>query len=143
MRKSLVYFIDIPFEKRLEYIVETYGKLDQKELSAATIRIQKKLGGVETKTAIDYLDNDDLKSCFNILLKYYDKLYLKSLKLRANTKNEGSDNDSKEDLVQKDNMIEQNQSKAYLENYKIEICSDIVDSKINSQKLLTAFYGRN
>jgi Zn-finger domain-containing protein len=76
-------------------------------------------------------------------LKYYDKLYLKSLKLRANTKNEGSDNDSKEDLVQKDNMIEQNQSKAYLENYKIEICSDIVDSKINSQKLLTAFYGRN
>jgi hypothetical protein len=143
MRKSLVYFIDIPFEKRLEYIVETYGKLDQKELSAATIRIQKKLGGVETKTAIDYLDNDDLKSCFNILLKYYDKLYLKSLKLRANTKNEGSDNDNKEDLVQKDNMIEQNQSKAYLENYKIEICSDIVDSKINSQKLLTAFYGRN
>jgi tRNA 2-selenouridine synthase len=143
MRKSLVYFIDIPFEKRLAYIVETYGVLDQKELAAATIRIQKKLGGLETKTAIDYLDNDDLESCFSILLKYYDKLYLKSLKLRGNTKNEESEIVSKEELVQKDNLIEQNQPKAYLDNYKIEIYSDLVDPKINSQKILTAFYGRN
>ena len=143
MRKSLVYFIDIPFEKRLAYIVETYGVLDRKELAAATIRIQKKLGGLETKTAIDYLDNDDLKSCFSILLKYYDKLYLKSLKLRGNTKNEESEIVSKEELVQKDNLIEQNQPKAYLDNYKIEIYSDLVDPKINSQKIFTAFYGRN
>lgn len=143
MRKSLVYFIDIPFEKRLAYIVETYGVLDRKELAAATIRIQKKLGGLETKTAIDYLDNDDLESCFSILLKYYDKLYLKSLKLRGNTKNEESEIVSKEELVQKDNLIEQNQPKAYLDNYKIEIYSDLVDPKINSQKILTAFYGRN
>lgn len=143
MRKSLVYFIDIPFEKRLAYIVETYGRLDQKELAAATIRIQKKLGGLETKTAIDYLDNDDLESCFSILLKYYDKLYLKSLKLRGNTKNEESEIVSKEELVQKNNLIEQNQPKAYLDNYKIEIYSDLVDPKINSQKILTAFYGRN
>ena len=143
MRKSLVYFIDIPFEKRLAYIVETYGVLDRKELAAATIRIQKKLGGLETKTAIDYLDNDDLESCFSILLKYYDKLYLKSLKLRGNTKNEESEIVSKEELVQKDNLLEQNQAKAYLDNYKIEIYSDLVDPKINSQKILTAFYGRN
>ena len=143
MRKSLVYFIDIPFEKRLAYIVETYGVLDRKELAAATIRIQKKLGGLETKTAIDYLDNDDLESCFSILLKYYDKLYLKSLKLRGNTKNEESEIVSKEELVKKDNLIEQNQPKAYLDNYKIEIYSDLVDPKINSQKILTAFYGRN
>lgn len=143
MRKSLVYFIDIPFEKRLAYIVETYGKLDHKELAAATIRIQKKLGGLETKTAIDYLENDDLESCFNILLKYYDKLYLKSLNARAIQKNEGIENSRETELGERDNQIKQDQQRSYSNNYKIEIYSDRVDPNTNSEKILTAFYGRN
>ena len=143
MRKSLVYFIDIPFEKRLAYIVGTYGKLDQKELAAATIRIQKKLGGLETKTAIDYLKNNDLESCFYILLKYYDKLYLKSLKSRAIAKDEGNKNIIETQLSEEEIQIKQAQQKLYSDNYKIEIYSDTVDPNTNSQKLLTAFYGRN
>ena len=143
MRKSIVYFIDIPFEKRLAYIVETYGKLDQKELAAATIRIQKRLGGLETKSAIDYLENDNLESCFNILLKYYDKLYIKSLKSRANPKNETSGVLTTVEQVGNDGVIKPDQKKEYSDNYKIEIYSEVVDPNINSQKLLTTFYGRN
>lgn len=79
MRKSVVYFLDIPFEERLKYLTETYGKLNKGDLAAAITRIQKRLGGLETKTALGYLVEDNISSCFDILLKYYDKKYKKSL----------------------------------------------------------------
>ena len=42
MRKSICYFLTIPFEQRLDFIVEGYGKLDTKSLVEATQRIQKR-----------------------------------------------------------------------------------------------------
>jgi tRNA 2-selenouridine synthase len=84
IRKKRVYFIDVPFEKRLEYLVETYGVLDKDELCEAIKRIEKKLGGLETKIAIIFLQEDNIRECFSILLKYYDKLYRKSLEKREN-----------------------------------------------------------
>ncbi len=84
MRKSPVYFIDIPFEKRLDYITADYGKQEKEKLMEAIIRIQKRLGGLETKNAIQYVAEDDLKSCFRILLSYYDKCYYKGLHNREN-----------------------------------------------------------
>lgn len=82
VRTKPVYFIDVPFEQRLDYIVKHYGKLNRGDLAAATIRIQKRLGGLETKTALAYLAEDNIRECFRILLKYYDKLYAKSLEQR-------------------------------------------------------------
>ena len=82
MRNSTCYFMTIPFEQRLNFIVEGYGSFDQKSLIEATMRIQKRLGGLETKTAIDFITAGALKEAFSILLKYYDKWYEK------NTKNE-------------------------------------------------------
>jgi tRNA 2-selenouridine synthase len=74
-----VYFIDISFEERLHYLVQEYGKFDKEKLVNAILRIKKRLGGLETKAAISYLIEDDITNCFRILLKYYDKGYLKSL----------------------------------------------------------------
>jgi tRNA 2-selenouridine synthase len=82
MRKQPIYFLDIPFEERLLYLTETYGKLNKGELAAAITRIQKRLGGLETKTALSHLVEGDIKSCFGILLYYYDKKYKKSLSNR-------------------------------------------------------------
>ena len=84
MRASEIYFLEIPFEKRLEYLVETYGKFDKEKLVNAIMRIQKRLGGLETKTAINFLLENDITGCFSILLKYYDKLYHKGLQNRIN-----------------------------------------------------------
>jgi len=84
MRRSPVYFIDIPFEKRLEYITADYGKQDKENLKEAILRIQKRLGGLETKNAIQFLEEDDLKASFRILLTYYDKWYYKGLHNREN-----------------------------------------------------------
>lgn len=82
MRASQVYFLEIPFEERLQYIVAGYGKKDKEKLINAIIRIQKRLGPLETKTAINHLLEDNISDCFAILLKYYDKQYKKGLQER-------------------------------------------------------------
>lgn len=84
MRKSPVSFIDIPFEERLNYLTAEYGKFEKEKLVNAVIRIQKRLGGLETKNAVNYLLENNHKECFSILLKYYDKWYGKGLLNREN-----------------------------------------------------------
>ena len=84
MRTKKVYFMDIPFEVRLDFIVKGYGKFEKEKLLNAIVRIKKRLGGLETKTAVNYLIEDNIKECFSVLLLYYDKSYLKSLHGRDN-----------------------------------------------------------
>jgi tRNA 2-selenouridine synthase len=84
MRSSKVYFFDIPFEERLNYLTEEYGVQKKDGLVTAIMRIQKRLGGLETKTAINFLLENNFKESFRILLTYYDKYYLKGLYNREN-----------------------------------------------------------
>ena len=84
MRKSKLYFLDIPFASRLQFIVSGYGKFEKDQLMSAILRIKKRLGGLETKTAINFLIEDDIENSFNVLLTYYDKLYLKGAYNREN-----------------------------------------------------------
>lgn len=84
MRNSNCYFINIPFEKRLQFIVKQYGIFNKADLISATERIQKRLGGLETKNTIQFLQNDDINAAFSILLKYYDKWYEKFTQPDAN-----------------------------------------------------------
>ena len=79
MRKSFIFFLDIPFEERLKHIVEEYGSLEQEEVIAAIGRISKKLGHLNAKTSILLLKEGKIAESFDILLKYYDKQYIKSL----------------------------------------------------------------
>jgi tRNA 2-selenouridine synthase len=78
MRNSTCYFMTIPFEQRLAFILEGYGKFDAQSLIEATERIQKRLGGLETKNAVAHIMQGELKEAFSILLKYYDKWYEKN-----------------------------------------------------------------
>ena len=84
MRTKPVYFMDIPFEKRLDHITTGYGDIEKEQLENAIDRIKKRLGPLETKTAIGFLVEDNVKECFRILLSYYDKTYLKALHNREN-----------------------------------------------------------
>lgn len=78
MRSQPFLFLDIPFEQRLEHILADYGKHDKEKYINAIIRIKKRLGGLETKQAVNCLLEDDIKGCFRILLTYYDKIYLRN-----------------------------------------------------------------
>ena len=79
MRQSPVYFLDIPFEERLRHIVQEYGQLDLEKLIEAIERISQKLGNLDAKTAILLLKEGKITESFDILLKYYDRFYFKSL----------------------------------------------------------------
>ncbi|MEJ7611551.1 MAG: tRNA 2-selenouridine(34) synthase MnmH [Ferruginibacter sp.] len=87
MRNRPVCFFDIPFEERLNYLTEEYSVYSKEKLVNAVTRIQKRLGGLETKNAIGFLLEDNHKECFRILLKYYDKYYLKGLYNREHADN--------------------------------------------------------
>ncbi len=78
-RTCPVYFLDIPFEERLVHICAEYGRLHRERMKAAILRIHKRLGPLETKTAVQLLEEGNLAGCFRILLKYYDKWYHRGL----------------------------------------------------------------
>lgn len=79
MRQKTVFFLDIPFEERLAYILQTYSGFEKERYVNAVIRIQKRLGPLESKHTIGYLLEDNFTEAFRILLQYYDKTYKKSL----------------------------------------------------------------
>jgi len=84
MRQSPVFFLDIPFEERLKHIVEEYGCLEKERIIDAIVRIKERLGGLEAKRAIEFLNEGNTIESFRILLKYYDKWYTKGLHNREN-----------------------------------------------------------
>ena len=84
MRTKPLFFVDVPFHERLQYIVQEYGALDKEKLVLSIERIQKRLGPLETKTALVHLFKDEIELCFGILLMYYDKQYKKALDNREN-----------------------------------------------------------
>jgi tRNA 2-selenouridine synthase len=73
--QHLTVFMEVPFQERLEHITSEYGTYPTELLINAIVRIKKRLGPLETKTAIANLVEGDIKGCFAILLKYYDKHY--------------------------------------------------------------------
>jgi tRNA 2-selenouridine synthase len=84
MRNAPVIFLDIPFEERLKHITNEYGVCDTGQLTESVLRIKKRLGGLDTKNSVQYLEAGNLKEAFRILLQYYDKQYLKGLHNRDN-----------------------------------------------------------
>lgn len=84
MRRSPLYFLEIPFEERIKNIVKEYGDFPKEKLVECILKIQKRLGGLNTKNAICFLKDGNLEAAFSILLKYYDKMYDSSLIQRDN-----------------------------------------------------------
>lgn len=84
MQSSPLYFIDIPFKERVNHIVATYGAFDKNALTNCILKIQKRLGGLNTKNAIHLLSENKHREAFSILIQYYDKMYERSLRNRDN-----------------------------------------------------------
>ncbi len=78
LKNAPFIFLDVPFELRLETILKNYGIFPKEELENGISRIRKRMGNDLNTKAIQLLHENDLKGCFEILLNYYDKFYLKS-----------------------------------------------------------------
>ncbi len=75
MRAADVYYVDLPLEKRIDYLVEAYGKYSPAELIESIEKIRKRVGFQNAKAAIEAINNGDLKQACEISLVYYDKSY--------------------------------------------------------------------
>ena len=87
MRNAPLYFLEIPFEERLQHLLTEYGSLDKGRMIEAIQRIAKRLGPLETKDAIRFLEAGQVSESLRILLQYYDKQYRKGLHNRENLAN--------------------------------------------------------
>lgn len=70
-------FVDIqtPREVRLQRILREYGEFPIEDLSACTLKIQKRLGGLNTQQALEALENREIPTWASILMDYYDRTY--------------------------------------------------------------------
>ena len=85
MRDMPVYFLDVPLEKRIQHLVDTYANLSQDKLADAISRIGKRLGYDNVKFALDALENKNYYKVVEIVLFYYDKYYLRGLQKRQDS----------------------------------------------------------
>ncbi len=86
MRANNLYKIEIDLNHRVNFLVEEYGVLDKDFLIEATQRIERRLGPVQTKTAIEAIRSGNMEEFVITALGYYDRAYLRGLGMRDNDK---------------------------------------------------------
>lgn len=80
MNPAIVLLMDISV--RLPRLLEEYAQYSPDELAASIMKISRRLGGDNTKEAIQSVRNGDFTRAIEITLGYYDKAYLYGLKTK-------------------------------------------------------------
>lgn len=80
MQKSPAIILLLAIEKRLPRLIEEYSAYQPELLKDSIMRISKRLGGDNTRDAVDAVETGDFTKAIEITLKYYDKAYLFSIK---------------------------------------------------------------
>lgn len=75
MRSAPLMYVQLPFEERVAYLVQEYGRFSKAELEASILKIARRLGPQHVKQALMSLEEGDLATVCTICLKYYDKSY--------------------------------------------------------------------
>ncbi len=75
MRSAPLVYIDAPFDRRVAYLMEEYGRFPAADLALAVQNIARRLGGLETGRALDAILAGDLRTACEIALRYYDSAY--------------------------------------------------------------------
>jgi tRNA 2-selenouridine synthase len=81
---SIMLMMDI--KTRLPRLMEEYSVFPPEQLKESVLKISKRLGGDNTRDAIEAIDTGDYAKAIKITLLYYDKAYMYGLK----KKNEGN-----------------------------------------------------
>ncbi len=85
MRLAKTICMNVPFEDRVEYLTEEYGKFSKEELKISIEKITKRLGHQQAQHALIALEENDLKTTCRICLSYYDKSYQHGMNKREKT----------------------------------------------------------
>ncbi|MEP0922205.1 tRNA 2-selenouridine(34) synthase MnmH [Leptolyngbya sp. FACHB-711] len=71
-----------PRSERLALLANVYGSADREAVVTATERIRKRLGGLRTQQAVDFIRQGQISEGVSIVLEYYDKTYTYDLQRR-------------------------------------------------------------
>lgn len=75
MKQSTIIKIEIPFELRVQKLVQDYTTVDIEALKTCVIKITQQLGTLNTKLCLQYLDEKNLSDVARLSLLYYDRAY--------------------------------------------------------------------
>ena len=75
MRKSPVIKMELSREIRAKRLVREYAMFDKPQLKKVILKIEKRLGGLNTNNALNALEKNDFQAIADITLIYYDKAY--------------------------------------------------------------------
>ncbi|MCS6811972.1 MAG: tRNA 2-selenouridine(34) synthase MnmH [Cyanobacteria bacterium] len=81
MRAPVVQIVRSRSE-RIALLLAEYGSADPEGLVAATERLRKRLGGLRTQQAVEFIRTGQLAAAIDLVLDYYDKTYTYDLQKR-------------------------------------------------------------
>jgi tRNA 2-selenouridine synthase len=82
IRNSPVIAVMTDADTRMPHLMEEYGKFDPALLVTALERISKRMGGDNSKRAIEAVNRGDIRTAIEMVLVYYDKSYRYGLSKR-------------------------------------------------------------
>ena len=71
--------LTVPFDRRVKQLVSAYTGGDRELLITSVRRIERRLGPENTRTVTDYIRTGEMTKAVELVLKYYDKIYSRSM----------------------------------------------------------------
>ncbi|MES2513660.1 MAG: tRNA 2-selenouridine(34) synthase MnmH [Bacteroidota bacterium] len=75
MKQTTIIKLEIPFELRVQKLVEDYHTVNIEALKFCVLKIAQQLGPQNTKLCLQYLDEGNLAEVARLSLLYYDRAY--------------------------------------------------------------------
>ena len=86
MQVSDTILLVMDIQTRLPRLMEEYSVFPPETLKGSVMRISKRLGGDNTRDALEAIDKGDFAKAIGITLIYYDKAYMFGLKKKSESK---------------------------------------------------------
>jgi len=84
MRNTTVIKIEVSKDDRINRLIKDYANFNKDDLINSITNISRRLGGLNTKLAIEAIEKEDYYKATDIILDYYDKTYTYGLEKRKN-----------------------------------------------------------
>lgn len=85
MQKAKTVVLLMEISTRMPRLMKEYSNYPPDQLKASVMKISRRLGGDNTRDALEAIDRGDMAKAIEISLAYYDKAYQYSLKRKKNT----------------------------------------------------------
>jgi tRNA 2-selenouridine synthase len=84
-KSAPVVLLERSLDERIDRLVAAYGQASRAELSETFMRIAKRLGDQNARSAVDHVQQGNLADAARIALHYYDRTYAESVAARTET----------------------------------------------------------